>query len=178
MGTLTVLVAAAFVVIGVVDRDHGVSLPVVFAALFIGILAWAAMLRPGLWATQDELVMRNMLETVRIPLGAIERIAVRQVLAVSAGEQRYLSPAVGRTRKQAIQSNRPTDPAADPAQSYPAFVEERIARLAENARARSGIAMLSDEQLELARGVRRHRAWPEITGLVFSAIAFGVALAL
>ena len=178
VGTVGVLIAAAVVVIGIVDREHGFSLPVVFAALFLGILAWAAMLRPGLWATQDELVMRNMLETVHIPLGAIEQIAVRQVLAVSAGEQRYLSPAVGRSRRQAIRANRPSDAAADPAESYPAFVEERISRLAEDARARQGIALLSDEQLELARGVRRQRAWPEIAGLVAAAVGFVVSLIL
>jgi hypothetical protein len=178
MGALGVLIAAAVVVIGVVDREHGFSMPVVFAALFLGVLTWAAMLRPGLWATQDELVMRNMLETVHIPLGAIEQVAVRQVLAVSAGEKRYLSPAVGRSRKQALKSNRPSDPAADPAESYPAFVEDRISRLAENARARRGIALLSDEQLELARGVRRRPAWPEIAGLVVGAVGFVVSLAV
>ena len=178
MGTAAVLIAAAVVVIGVVDREHGFSMPVVFAALFLGILAWAAMLRPGLWATDDELVMRNMLETVRIPLGAIEQIAVRQVLAVSAGEQRYLSPAVGRSRRQALQSDRGTDGAANPAESYPAFVEERISRLAEDARARNGIALLSDEQLELARGVRRRPAWAEIVGLALAAVGFVVSLFL
>ena len=177
MGTVAVLIAAAVVVIGLVDRDHGFSLPVVFVALFLGILAWAAMLRPGLWATEDELVMRNMLETVHIPLGAIERIAVRQVLAVSAGEQRYLSPAVGRTRKQALQdSSRSADNPVDPTDSYPAFVEDRISRLAENARARRGIALLSDEQLELARDVHRRPAWPEIIGLAVAAVGFVVSL--
>jgi len=176
LGVVAVLIAAAVVVIGVVDREHGSSLPVTFAALFFGILAWAAMLRPSLWATPDELVLRNMLETVHIPLGAIEQIAVRQVLAVSAGEQRYLCPAVGRSRKQAIQSNSPDNAAANPAESYPAFVEERIARLAEDARAREGIALLSDEQLELARGVRRQPAWPEIVGLAISAVGFVVSV--
>ena len=178
IGTVGMLIAAAVVVIGVVDREQGFSLPVVFAALFLGILAWAAMLRPGLWATQDELVLRNMLETVHIPLGAIEQVAVRQVLAVSAGEQRYLSPAVGRSRKQALQANRSSDAEANPAESYPAFVEERISRLAEDARARRGIALLSDEQLGLARGVRRRPAWPEIIGLAVSAVGFVVSLFL
>ncbi len=176
MGATAVVLAAAVVVIGVVDREHGFSLPVVFAALFLGILAWAAMLRPGLWATADELVMRNMLETVRIPLGAIERVAVRQVLAVSAGEQRYVSPAVGRSRRQAMKSNRRDADRPGPTDSYAVFVEERISRLAEDARAQRGIGLLSDEQLELARGVHRRPAWPEIVGLVAAAIGLAATL--
>lgn len=176
MGVLAVLLATAVVVIGVVDREHGFSVPVVFAALFLGIVAWAAMLRPGVWVAGEELVLRNMLETVRIPLAAIERVAVRQVLAVSVGERRYVSPAVGRSRRQAMKANRRDADQPGPAESYAVFVEERISRLAEDARAKRGIGLLSDEQLELAKGVRRRPAWPEIAGLVVAAVGLVVAL--
>ena len=94
---------------------------------------------------------------------------MRQVLAVSAGEKPYLSPAVGRgSASRRWKSSRPSGTrAADPGgESYPAFVEGRIWRLAETPARGKGIGRYSDEQLALAAGVRRQPAWPEIAGLV------------
>jgi hypothetical protein len=175
LGVLALAIALAVVVIGVVDRESGFSAPVVAAAVVVGILVWASMLRPRVWVTEQDLVMRNMLHTVCIPLAAIEQIAVRQVLAVSAGEKRFVSPAIGRNWRQAFRANRAArQPTAT--ESYPVFVEERIAQLAEDARAQAGITLLSDEQLVLAEGVRRTWAWPEIVALVVASVAFVVTL--
>ncbi len=175
MGAIALVIAVAVVVIGLVDRDHGYPLPVVLAAVVFGILVWAAMLRPRVWATGEHLVMRNMLHTAWIPLAAIEQVAVRQVLAVSAGDQRFVSPAIGRSFRQTLKANRRSDqPSAT--QSYPVFVEERIGRLAEDARAQRGVRRFSDEQVSLAAGVRRTWAWPEIVALVAFGLAFLVSL--
>lgn len=174
MGAIALVIAAAVVVIGVVDRDHGYPLSVVLGAVVFGILVWAAMLRPRVWATEDHLVMRNMLHTARIPLAAIEQVAVRQVLAVSAGEQRYVSPAIGRSFRQTVKSNRRTEQSAT--ESYPVFVEERISRLAEDARAQHGVRRFSEEQAALAADVDRTWAWPEIAGLTVFGLAFLVSL--
>ena len=75
-------------------------------AVLAAVLAWASMLRPALWATPDHLVMRNMLETVHVPLAAIEQLAVRQVLAVRAGDRRYVSTVVGRPLRKAMRPGR------------------------------------------------------------------------
>lgn len=175
LGVVALVIALAVVVIGVVDREAGFSAPVVAAAVVIGVLVWSAMLRPKVWVTQQDLVLRNMLHTVCIPLAAIEQVAVRQVLAVSAGEKRFVSPAIGRNWRQAFRANRAArQPTA--VESYPVFVEERIAQLAEDARARSGVTLLSDEQLVLAEGVRRTWAWPEIVALALASLAFVVTL--
>ena len=174
LGTIALVLAVAVVVIGIVDRDHGYPLSVVLGAVVFGILVWAAMLRPRVWVTREHLVMRNMLHTARIPLAAIEEVAVRQVLAVSAGERRFVSPAVGRSLRQTLKTNRKTEPSAT--ESYPVFVEERISRLAEDARAQRGVRRFSDEQAALAKGVRRTWAWPEIAGLTAFGIAFLVSL--
>lgn len=175
LGVIALVIALAVVVIGVVDREAGFSAPVVAAAVVIGVLVWSAMLRPKVWVTQQDLVLRNMLHTVCIPLAAIEQVAVRQVLAVSAGEKRFVSPAIGRNWRQAFRANRAArQPTA--VESYPVFVEERIAQLAEDARARSGVTLLSDEQLVLAEGVRRTWAWPEIVALALASLAFVVTL--
>lgn len=175
LGVIALVIALAVVVIGVIDREAGFSAPVVAAAVVIGVLVWSAMLRPKVWVTQQDLVLRNMLHTVCIPLAAIEQVAVRQVLAVSAGEKRFVSPAIGRNWRQAFRANRAArQPTA--VESYPVFVEERIAQLAEDARARSGVTLLSDEQLVLAEGVRRTWAWPEIVALALASLAFVVTL--
>jgi hypothetical protein len=182
-GVLGLVLVVGVVVIGLVDRTHGFPLPVVAVALVIGVLVWAAMLRPRVWATEEDLVLRNMMHTAWIPLAAIEQVVVRQVLAVSAGEKRYVSPAVGRSWRQTLKSNRARG-ADDPEKastdvrtpSYPDFVEERISRLAEEARARRGIGLLSDEQLALAAGVRRRWAWPELVGLVVAGVLFVLSL--
>jgi hypothetical protein len=175
MGVLALALVAAVVVTGVLDRQHGPPLPVVAGAVVFGALVWSAMLRPRVWITESDLVLRNMLETVSIPLAAIETVVVRQVLAVSAGDARYVSPAIGNSWRQTIKSNRATERKA-PADSYPVFVEERISRLAEDARAKRGIRRFSDEQVALAADVRRRPAWPEIVVLAVATVVFVVSV--
>jgi hypothetical protein len=173
-GVLGIGICVATVVLGVAEFDEGFPPALVWAALFAGVLFWAAMLRPRVWVSGSELRMRNMLDTITLPLASIEQIAVRQVLSVRAGDRRYVSSAVGKSWRQAMKRDREREPGADA--PYAVFVEERLAQLAENARSTQGIALMSDEQLELARSVRREWAWPEIVLLAFTALGFVVAL--
>lgn len=144
-------------------------------ALVFGVLVWAAMLRPRVWATPEALVLRNMLDTVSIPLAAIDTVVVRQVLAVGVGDSRYVSSAIGHSWRQTIKSNRSSErPSAT--ESYPVFVEDRITRLVEDARARHGIQRFTPEQAALADDVHRALAWPEIGVLVGSLVAFVATL--
>ena len=175
LGVIALVAVLAIVVIGVVDRDHGFPAPVVTGALVFGVLVWAAMLRPRVWATREHLVMRNMLHTVSIPLAAIETVVVRQVLAVSAGDNRFVSPAVGKSWRQTLRSNKQGERDTATA-SYPVFVEERISQLADDARAQQGVRRFSDEQVALAAGVRRQWAWPEIAALAACVMAFVATL--
>lgn len=175
-GVIALLIVLGVVLVGVLDRDQGFPPEVVWGALFGGSLVWAAMLRPRLWVTTSDLVMRNMVSTVQIPLAAIEQIVVRQVVAVRAGEERFVSPAVGKSWRQTLRSDRGKKPAAT--QSYPAFVDDRLHQLAEDARAQAGVALMSDEQVALAAGVRRHWAWPEIALIAGTFVGFAVVLVL
>lgn len=168
MGGLALAMAALVVVVAIVDPG-GLPGPVVAGALFFGTLAWATMLRPRLWVTERDLVMRNAVSTTRIPLASIEQVAVRQVCAVSAGEKRYVSPAVGKSWRQSLLSDKARKKHDTP--PYAAFVEERLHAHAEQARLREGVALLSDEQLALASGVRREWAWPEIVALGVTGVA-------
>ena len=173
-GVLGLGICAATVVLGLAEFDEGFPPAVVWAALFAGVLFWASMLRPRVRVSGNELRLRNMLDTITLPLASIEQIVVRQVLSVRAGDRRYISSAVGKTWRQAMKKDREREPGAEA--PYAVFVEERLTQLAENARSKQGIALMSDEQLELAKSVRREWAWPEIVLLGFTALGFVVAL--
>jgi len=163
-GAIALALVAAVVLIGLLDREQGFPAVVVWSSSVAGVFVWAAMLRPRVWVTSSDVVMRNMFSTVWIPLASIEEIVVRQVVALRAGDTRYVSPAVGKSLRQTLRSGKA--PKQGAAQSYPVFVDERLHHLTEEARARAGIKLMSDEQLALAAGVRRSLAWPEIGALV------------
>ena len=173
-GVLGLGICVGIVVLGVVEYDEGFPPAAVWAALLGAVLFWSAMLRPRVRVTGSELRLRNMLTTISVPLASIEQIVVRQVLSVRAGERRYISSAVGKSWRQVRRSNRPRKPGEDP--SYPVFVEERLHHLAEEARTKEGITLMSEEQLALAKGVRREWAWPEIVLLGFTAVGLVVAV--
>lgn len=180
-GVLAVVLAAAIAVIGIVSRGEGVPSQVVAGALLGGVLAWASMLRPALWLTATELVMRNMLETVHLPLAAVEEMAVRQVLAVSVGDRRYVSTALGKSWRRTLRSSAPTGKRPEGGQHvtdlpYVDFVEQRLRQRVDDARDATGVRRGSEEQLDLAAGVRREWAWLPIGLIVAATLAFVVTL--
>ncbi|MCW2835484.1 MAG: hypothetical protein JWN68_3437 [Nocardioides sp.] len=174
MGSLAMI--GVLVVAGIALADPG-ELPaeVVSGAVLVGVLGWATMLWPRLSVTSEDLVMRNVVETVRLPLAAIEALAVRQVLAVRAGDKRYVSPALGRSWRKAMVGDKPaTRKDADlpiTEVNYVDYVEKEIRDRMEQARATAGVTLLSDEQLALAAGVRRRPAWLPIVLIVASVLA-------
>ena len=105
-GWMTVVLAAVVAAAGVVYLDEGFPLWLVATAVLVGVLAWAAMLRPACGCATSRLVMRNMLETIQIRLVAVEELAVRQVLAVRAADRRWVSTAVGRSVRKTMTSGR------------------------------------------------------------------------
>jgi hypothetical protein len=184
-GWLAVVLATAVVVAGLVYLDDGFPDWVIGAALVMGVLAWAAMLRPALWATRDHLVMRNLAETVHIRLAAIEEMAVRQVLAVRAADRRWVSTVVGRSwRKTLTSRHRPggtdTGAALAPTEGmhYADFVENRLHDLVDRARTAAGVRAGSAEQLALPDAVRREPAWLPLGLMVASVVVLVVTLIL
>lgn len=180
-GVLALIGAAVAVVLAVLDRDQAHALPLALGAVFVGVTAWAAMLRPGLAVSPSTLVLRNMLETVHVPLVAIEEMVVRQVLAVRAGGRRYVSPAIGKSWRKALTASKAAaEPARTPEQalsgSYADFVEARVRHLCEEARTREGVRRGSPEQLARAGDVRREPAWVEIGLLSVSGAGFLLTL--
>lgn len=138
----------------------------------IGVLTWAAVLRPGVLIAGDDLVLRNMFVTQTVPLGAIEEVAVRRVLAIRAGDRRFVSPAISRSLRQTLRPKKSDQPVP----SYPDFVEQRIRTAGADHRDRLGIKGWSDEQGALAGAVRRDLAWPELGALTVASLVLLVGL--
>lgn len=171
--------AAVIFVIAVLDKDTGTPLGVAILALLGALLVWAALLRPAMWVTSTDLVMRGMFRTDMIPLAAINKVSVSQVFAVFVGERRFVSPVIGYTARQTMKSRVTrgvTESTTSPIQSHQTFVEARIDHLAQSSRDLLGIRNRSPEQEALAADVRRSYAWPEIAGVAVLVLAFVVWL--
>ena len=173
-GVLGLAICVGIVVLGVVEFDEGFPPAAVWAALFGGVLFWSATLRPRVRVTESELRLRNMLTTISVPLAAIEQIVVRQVLSVRAGDQRYVSSAIGKSWRQALKSDRPREHGGG--RAVPGL------RRGAAPAARRGRADQGGDHADVGRaagagqGVRREWAWPEIVLLGFTALGFVVAL--
>lgn len=174
-GWLTVGLSAALVIAGGAYLDDGFPAWVAAAGLLVGVLAWAAMLRPALWVTEEHLVMRNLADTVHIRLAAIEEMAVRQVLAVRAADRRFVSTVVGRSWRRAMLSRRThgADEGPRDGMSYPDWAEHRLHELVDGARRDVGVRPGSKEQLALPHPVRRE---PDVLPLALIASACLVLL--
>ena len=175
-GWLAVALAAAVVLAGLVYRDEGFPPWVTVGGILVGVAAWAAMLRPALWVTDDHLVMRNLAETVHIRLAAVEEMALRQVLAVRAADRRWVSTVVGRSWRKALTTHRA--PAGESTTSegmpYPDYVENRIYELVDAARSAAGVRAGSPEQLALPDAVRREPARVPLALLALAVLALVV----
>lgn len=200
VGVLGLLLCAVLVVVFAVTTPAHVAVPSVLGCAFAGVLFWVAMLRPRVSASGDELRMLTMFHDLRIPLAAIDSVVVRRYLLITAGGRKFICPAISRplrttVRKEmnwtgGMQMLSPSrkldefegslrtkkDVAGGSDLDYPDLVEQQIASLADNDRARRGIEARSEEEYELGSQVERNTAWIEIGLMVVLAVAFVVAL--
>ena len=148
--------------------EHAAAVAV--AAVLGALLVWAALLRPAVWVSGDDLVLRNMFHTDHVPLTAITKVAVGQVLAVVAAGRRYTSPVIGYSVRQTVKNRRARgdQPVPTATDTYQVFVEERIVHLAHERRELAGGAA--------DRAVRRTLAWPEIVAGAVLVVVLVVAL--
>ena len=182
-GPLTIVVAAAIAMVGILERSSGFPEWVVAAALLAGVLAWASIIRPALSIRGETLVMRNMFDTVHIPLAAVEEMVVRQVLAVRVGDARYISTVVGRSWRKTMTAHRRAGMRAAAGEHttelpYADFVEERLRRRIDDARSRAGLRPGSPEQAHLSSAVLREPAWLPICVAGAAAVALVLAILL
>lgn len=99
-GVLGVVASIGFIAIGLAFDDAEVADWGIALAVFVGVLSWAALLRPRVSMDADSLVLRGITGTVVLPLVRIESVVVQQFMAVTVGGKRYVSAAVGRSRGQ------------------------------------------------------------------------------
>jgi hypothetical protein len=201
MGALGLALCAFVGATFILSAPPHVAVPGVLACAFLAVLVWLAMLRPSVAATDTELRMRTLFETVSIPLASVDTIVVRRYLLVRSGGQRYICPAISRSLRKTVRSEmkwRPTQlmsPGASLEQlgesqgittdlkasndlAYADFVEQRIEHLANADRERRGIESRSEEEYALGSEVVRRPAWPELGLLAALAVAFVLALIL
>ena len=204
IGWVGVALAAAVAVVLVVGEPPRVAVPGVLGCALVAGLVWMSMLRPSIAATPSDLLMRTMFESVTIPLASIETVLVRRYVLVRAGGQKYICPAVSRPLRKTIRAEMKwsgggsgmqpgvsldrlsaatgeslqTDVKSEQDLAYADFVEQRIAALAANDRARRGIEERSEEEYELGSHVVRRTAWLEIGVLAALAVATAVALVI
>ncbi len=169
--------AAAVALSGFADEDLAFPVPARMAALVVGVLIWAAALRPRVELAGPDLVLRNMLDTTHIPLAAIEEIITRQMFIVWVGPTKYTSPALNRSTLQ-LRSAGANLGAGVPRVNYVDYVEDKIRVAMAAERVRRGVSPVSPEQKALGAEVRRTLAWPEIVALAVTGLAFVVSLFL
>lgn len=178
-GAFTLALAAVIFTVGLVELDRGFPPWVMAVALLFAVLSWASALRPSLRVEQATLVMTNMFETVRIPLAAIDEVGVRQVLTVRAAGRSHASSAIGRSARPIVLGGKGhLTPGSGESEkmSHADFVEQRLSGLAEEARRVASSRPGSTEQLALADGVRRDRAWLPIVLVALASLACVVSL--
>jgi len=170
-GALALLAAAIVIVIDGVD---GWDLAVIAAALLFAVLSYVAIIRPRVGVEAGDLVLHHMYSTQRLPVAAVETVAIGRTLEATAGGRHYVSAAVGRSLRASFKSNGPRDPQ----KNYADFVEDRILHLADQARVEAGIRRESEEQFALAEDVRRTWAWPwvAVTGVLVVLLVLGLVL--
>jgi hypothetical protein len=168
VGVLAVGLAVALCVYAIVDGEGGFGAPVAWGSAFAALVSYASLLRPAVRVESGSLLLRNMVDTNVIPLAAIDEVVVRQVLAIRADEKRYVSPAIGNSFFRTIRPRTGRD--GQPELTYPEYVRDRILHLADGARRRTGAGEVP--------AVRRHWAWPEIAGLVVTAVGLAVSIML
>lgn len=180
LGGIGIVVVSLVVATGVPGIGDAHPPAVYAVCALVAVVLWVALIRPAVAVVGDRLVLRNPVNTVRVPLAAIEQVTVRQWLTVRAGDRRFTSSAIGRSSRQAMRDDRRGEvTGVEIAQlSYGAIVERRIDKLAEEARSLERVERYSDEQQALVDDVRPEWARTEIALLAACAVALVVTLLL
>jgi hypothetical protein len=197
-GVIGLVMTATVAVLFVVGEGPAVAVPGVLGCAFAAVLVWAALLRPRVSATTQELRMRTFAEDVTIPLASIDTVLVRRYLLVRSGGVKYICPAISRSLRKTVRSEMrwqggsqllapglqggdvqapvQTEVKGSKGVDYADFVETQIVHLANVDRANRGIEARSEEEYELGSQVVRRRAWLEVAALAVLGVAFLVAL--
>jgi hypothetical protein len=199
-GVIGLVMCVGVAALFVFTEPPAVAVVGVLGCAFVGVLTWAALLRPRVAATAEELWMWTLFQKVAIPLASIDTVLVRRYLVVRAGGVRYICPAIGRSLRQTARTElkwqgssqmiapgmqvnderiaAQIDVKDTKELAYADFVETEIVRLADVDRLRRGIEPRSEEEYELGAQVRRRWARLEIGALAVLGVAFAISLVM
>lgn len=121
--------------------------------LLAALTVWSVLIRPALVLHEDELELRNISHTLRIPYRRIREVEINQVTRVHAEGRTYVAGGFGRSRGT-IRKDAKIPPDAKPGQhSLGHLVEDRINRRAREAK------RLADDTVEAAPVRRSWAVW-------------------
>lgn len=169
-----ILVLVFWVVIGVVCVLGHASHVVIGLLVLCALVTYLAMLRPCVGLTDEELVYRQMLSELRIPLTQIDEVRVTRFFEVTAAGRRHISPAVTRPRPR--RNLRDLKGFASPRTASAGEVYADM--VVETTRTRIADARLRTRPDTTPPRIRRNWARPEIVGAVAAIILFLVIVAL
>jgi hypothetical protein len=184
-GLLAAAVAIGYVALFV----HTVTgLQVALGAVFVGLVVWVTQLRPRATAYPRHVVLRNALRDAHVPYVLIDEISLSQTLNLWVGDERYVCIGIGQSLREDIKARRRREDVVgggrltqlslmaerastdERAMSYQTFVVTRLEELVDQAK-RS-----REDHHDVEAG--HHVAWPELTALVVTGLAFGLSLLL
>jgi len=156
-------------------------------AVFFGAVVWVTQVRPRATAYPGHVVLKNAVRDAHVPLAVVDEVAMGQTLSLWVGEARYTCIGIGNSMRQDIRTKRRASlDAADigtsryselvqkanranldeRAMSYQTFVVTRLEELIDQAKREH-----ARQQTDPA-SPRLVTAWPEVTVLIVSGLAF------
>lgn len=168
------VLAAALALYALAGVDSRVGLPLLALAFLLAVLTYAAVLRPRVGLSGDELILRQMFGTTRIPLAAIQEVKVGQITIIRVADRKYDTPALSRPRPSLSRRLRGTEP--DPTATDHLVIQ--IDKAMTSARTRAGVVQWSEEQAALATGIRTEWTWSLVIMAALGAVALALALVL
>ena len=184
------LVGAALALGYVLLSVHTVTgLRVALGAVFFGVVVWVTQVRPRATAYPRHVVLKNSVRDAHVPLEAVDEVAMGQTLNLWVGDVRYVCIGIGQSIREELKTRRRKQDVTgggsrltnltlmaerastdERAMSYQTFVVTRLEELVEQAK-RTPAA-------EPTRPAGYVVAWPEVTALVVTGLAFLVSFAL
>lgn len=98
-GTLAFVIAAGVIALDIASGWHP---PVGLGGLLFAVLAYVSLIRPRIGVGREELVLDHMFSTVRIPVAAVDSVAVGRTFEARVAGRSYVSAAVNRSLRDAL----------------------------------------------------------------------------
>ena len=184
--------ALALFTVGYVAVDvHTVTgLRVGLGAVFFATVIWVTQLRPRATAYPRHVVLRNAVRDTHVPLAAVDEVSMGQMLSLWVGDARYTCIGIGQSMRADVKARKRSSLEGSLGTSRWSELAQKAERANLDERAmtyQTFVVTRLEELIEAAKreharedtepGTPRHVvAWPEVTLLAVSGLAFAVSL--